>query len=115
MSHTDDLISDHPPVFIRNGEYWNICREMELPECHPDDNGWLISMLYNIDTKCQKVIYTACDVFLNDAQRKCLIGKYSAAYLDIVNSRNDLIRFSLARREANSRLRKAKTLCTTNA
>lgn len=74
-------------------EYWAHAEDYEIPECHPGDKAFVMSLIYNKDFKQDGMVFEKQEVSLSKAQRDTLIKKYSEAFA------------AGSRRDANNRLR----------
>jgi hypothetical protein len=98
------------PVFercgTRSGYSWNEIdtKKMVIPECHPHDLAWIISILHGVTTKSLGQTFEAPSFTLSNAQISALSQKYSKFYASRLEELSGSSRFNVARREANTRL-----------
>lgn len=77
-------------------EYWKYAESYDIPDCHPGDKAFIMSLIYNKDFKQDGMVFERKNVSLSLAQRNALIKKYTKAYNEEPGE--------TVRRSANNRL-----------
>lgn len=101
---------DSAPVFVREtarsgAVCWvEIGEGFTVPECHPHDAAWIISILHGITTKSLGQVFEGAALQLGLQQIKALCDKYTKFYINEIDRTGSV---QLARRAANARLLKA--------